>query len=558
MIRSQQNSVVDQLKVQVQRSTSLARSLAAAAGLLIVFAAAPSTVLAQIEAKSNLLERAEVFFSTDEGQIYSSQPPIIEPRQVETIGVKVEFLRAEPDHQSAMSESYSSLTFGFGASMLSGAIALQLNGQEIPLPLEGMEYHTVPGIDPELLRSGENVLLVTFTVRNRSRDEREFTPRIALTPLHPSDLEFQTGPLLGAFDEGSITLTCRTNMPARVSIYDWDGDDWREAEELGRLDDDKRLARTELGLLHRIRIPRRTSLEPGWVAVVAERDGFRVGTALPAPLFPDGPFSFLGLGDNRTNVEVWQRVAASAAKAAADAVLMVHVGDMVTLGTRDWEWDAQFWKPGRLLLEVLPLYPVIGNHEANAPLFDALFFGPAEDGGARNWAQELGGVLLIGIDGGQDWSQGSANAAWLEETLSRADVRFKFLFSHYPAWSSAGHGRLDEEGLPRERPSREAREVIIPMLARHGATAYVAGHDHAYERSELPGGVTGVTCGGAGAPLYEKTDDAARQNPYSKVFAAQHHFCLFDVDGDAVTMRVLSVDGETIDSRTWKVPSGTR
>ena len=159
--------------------------------------------------------------------------------------------------------------------------------------------------------------------------------------------------------------------------------------------------------------------------------------------------------------------------------------------------------------------------------------------------------MLIGIDGGQDWTEGSANAAWLDETLSGSDATFTFLFSHYPAWSSAGHGRLNDEGVPRERPSREARDVLIPMMSRQGATAYLAGHDHTYERSELPGGVTGITCGGGGAPLYEKTEDAARQNPYSQVYSAQHHFCLFEVDSATVTLRALSGEGELIDSRTW-------
>lgn len=342
-------------------------------------------------------------------------------------------------------------------------------------------------------------------------------------------------------------------MPARIAVYRWNGVDLQNAPLEDRLEGREPLVETSLGLLHRLRVPWQEPPAADRFVVVAERDGFRVATTLPAPVYPEGPFKFLVVGDNRTNVDVWQAVATAAARAAADAILMVHVGDMVTLGTRDWEWDRQFWLPGRVLLDHLPVYPVIGNHEANAPLYDSLFVGPAEDGGARNWAQEIGGILLVGIDGQRDWTQGGANAAWLEGTLSRSEARFTILFSHYPAWSSAGHGRLNDEGLPRERPSREAREVIIPMLARHGAAAYVAGHDHDYERSELPGGVTGITCGGGGAPPYEKTDDAARQNPYSEVFATRHHFCLFDVDNDAVTMRVLSVDGEMFDSRSWSL-----
>jgi hypothetical protein len=447
---------------------------------------------------------------------------------------------------------YTSLTFGYEDSPLAGEIALALNGQEISSPLRGMTYRSVPGVDPGLLRQGENTLLAEFSVRNRSREsDMEFAPTITLTPMDRDDLEFQTGPILGSFGEEFFTVTCRTNMPARVSIFRRAGSGSGHMPVTDALGGEEPEAQTELGLLHRLRVPRASRFEATQFVLVAERDGFRVGRTLRVPAYPDGPFTFLVLGDSRTNVDVWQAVASAAADAAADAVLVVHVGDMVTRGTRDWEWDTQFWQPGRMLMDDLPVYPVIGNHEANAPLFDALFFGPGEEGGARNWAQQLAEVLLIGVDGAQDWTAESANAAWLEETLARSEARFTFLFSHYPAWSSAGHGRLNDEGVPRERPSREARDVIVPLLAQHGATAYLAGHDHTYERSELPGGVTGITCGGAGAPLYEKTDDAARQNPYSEVFAARHHFCLFDIDHEAATMRVFSVDGELIDSRTW-------
>ncbi len=535
-----------------QESTRLGRLLRGGLGIFLVCCVAPSITVAQDVAVHNLLGDAEYLYSTDGGETFAPQPPVIAPRQSASMQVKLVFERYAHSHFAAEAEDYAALSFSHDASANVSEIGLMLNGQDVSLPLERMNYRIVPGIDPALLKPGDNTLLATFTVRNRSSDsDLVFTPTMTLTPLAGSDLAFQTGPLLGAFGTDFFTVTCRTNVPARISVYGWEGNELRDARIADQLQGVEPVAETELGLLHRLRVPREVSPQAGLFAVVAERDGFRIGTTVHAPEYPTGPFELLVLGDSRTNVEIWHGVTTAAVAAAGDATLMVHVGDLVTLGTRDWEWDTQFWQPGRALLEKLPVYPVIGNHEANAPLYDSLFFGPAADGGARNWAQELGGILLIGIDGGQDWTEESANAAWLEETLSRSEAAFTFLFSHYPAWSSAGHGRLNDEGIPRERPSREARNVVIPMLSRHGATAYIAGHDHMYERSELPGGVTGITCGGGGAPLYEKTEDAARQNPYSEVYSAQHHFCVFDIDSGAVTMRVLSVEGELIDARTW-------
>lgn len=525
----------------------------AAAILMGCSVSAPSDSTADVTVPGNLLVNAQIFYSTDGDANFAPQPPVIGPRQSATVRVRLVFEQARSLHSAT--DDYVSLTFGHDAQTYVTEVGLKLNERNVTLPLERMNYRAVHGIEPNLLRPGENVLLATFTVRNRSRDsDLIFAPRITLTPRLRRDLRFQTGPLLGAFGDDYFTLTCRTDVPARVSVYRWEGTEMRDVRLADELQGVPPLAETEIGLLHRLRVPREPSAERGLFAVVAERDGFRIATTVRASVPPTGPFSFLVLGDSRTNVEIWRDVATAASAAAADATLTVHVGDLVTLGTRDWEWDTQFWGPGHVLLERLPFYPIIGNHEADAPLYDALFFGPAPDGGARNWAQELGDVLLIGIDGGQDWTEGSANALWLEEKLSRSDAAFKFLFSHYPAWSSAGHGRLNEEGVPRERPSREARDVLIPMLARHQATAYLAGHDHTYERSDLPGGVTGITCGGGGAPLYEKTADAGRQNPFSRVYAARHHYCLFAVDSSGVSMQVVSLEGDLIDTHTWLAP----
>lgn len=495
----------------------------------------------------NLLEGAVRLYSIDEGSTFSAEPPAIPPRELARVVIKLSFEVPQAIRSLAGMGDYASLALSHDAATASlRALRFVLNDQEIALPLEGMLYQTVPGIDPGLLRSGANTLIVDMTVFNRSREsDMVFAPLISLSALRSSDLEFQTGPLLGAFDEQSFAVTCRTNMPARVSVYRIE-----DAELPDHLEKMERVAGTDLGLLHRVRVARASPGEAEAYAVVAERDGYMVGTTIRPRAPRDSALRFVALGDSRTHVEDWQKVSTAAVESRPEFV--IHVGDMVTNGRRDWEWDTQFWRPGQALLGRVPIYAVIGNHEEEAPLYDEIFFTPSEDGQARNWAQELGGVLLIGIDGRQDWSAGSDNARWLEETLARSDARFMFLFSHYPCYSSSNHGRLDEEGHPVERPAREGRETVIPILSKHGATGMVAGHDHVYERSELPGGVTAITCAGGGAPLYEKSEDAARQNPYSQVHASRHHFCLFEVDADSVTLRALSPEGELIDARTWR------
>ena len=77
---------------------------------------------------------------------------------------------------------------------------------------------------------------------------------------------------------------------------------------------------------------------------------------------------------------------------------------------------------------------------------------------------------------------------------------------NYPAYSSGLHGSVNEEGVPTEATARYARDVIVPLLEKHGVTAMFASHDHNYERSVLPSGLTCITTGGAGALLREKSE----------------------------------------------------
>jgi hypothetical protein len=208
-----------------------------------------------------------------------------------------------------------------------------------------------------------------------------------------------------------------------------------------------------------------------------------------------------------------------------------------------------FFGPAKDPLATIPTFAAIGNHEQNSPLFLRMLPTP---NGKKNWSQQIGPVLLIGIDGSMDWNTGSKLAKWLDETLAGSKAKFIFLLNHYPAWTSSRHGGLNGQGRPNERPIRLGQDVIMPLLRKYGATAMISGHDHIYERSEPPDGVTVIITGGAGAPLYEKSSRADKQNPHSKVLARAHHFCLFSVKGNTCSMKAVTVDGKVIDTRTWK------
>ncbi|MDY6913867.1 MAG: metallophosphoesterase [Planctomycetota bacterium] len=486
----------------------------------------------------NLLKDAAWEFCIDGGRTFTQQLPTIGPGKTVLVMVRGTFTVSEQSifaNDDELPYAVLELTHGIDPRQ---TMSFALNGRRIDPPLKGMRYQTIPAIDARRLKRGKNVLTADVAVKNRRDKPIKFAPEMSLVPLDSSRLAFQTAPVFGAFDKDYFSITCRTNMPATVGIY-------RGGQAGGSA-----VAASGPGLIHRLRISRGPDAAAQDYSLTAERDGYKVGLVFRPPVPAKGKVVFAACGDSRTHVRDWQKVAAAMAKARPG--LVVFSGDMVTSGRDDWLWDEQFFGPAGEFFAAVPFYAVIGNHEGNAPLFDEIFYTPSADGRSRNWVQTIGGALLIGIDGDQDFAAGSDNARWLEQTLSQSGARFIFLFTHYPAWSSGGHGRLDADGKPVEKPVRQSREIIMPLLVKYKATAMIAGHDHFYERSAPPGGVTMIISGGAGAPLYKKAADAEKQNPYSKVFASKLHYCLFEAAGETCTMKAVTPEGKVIDSMTWQ------
>jgi len=503
--------------------------------LFLAIVAAPLSLAAQTaksEPPVDLLKSSSWEYSSNEGRSFSQQPPAIPAGKSQHVLARIVFTIAEHDIFSDPIP-YASLSLVQGANSAYKA-GYKLNDKPVKGPLDGMIYSVIPGIDPNGLKVGKNTLEADFTVKGPATPDL----KTALLGLEAVHLDIQTGPILGACGEDFFTVTCRTNMPATVKLA---------------VDtfDSQHVEKTSSGLIHRFRID---DLKGPWqsYSVRAERgSSFRVlGSKRPPnpPSLGKQP-RFVVLGDSRTNPKQWAKVAAAAGKAGPDFAVLV--GDMAADGRNDALWDSEFSLPAQAFLASTPVYAVIGNHEADAPLYDELFYPPSREGKARNWTQTIGAVTLIGIDGAGDWSAESKNAEWLETILKATRAKFIFLVNHYPAWSSGPHGITDNRGQPAEKTSAQARDVIVPLLVKYHATAYFAGHDHCYERSECPG-ITHIITGGAGAPLYKKTSNAENQNPYSKVFASKLHYCLLSIDGDTCTMRAVTPEGDQIDTVAWK------
>ncbi len=396
---------------------------------------------------------------------------------------------------------------------------IKLNGKGFAVPLAGIEYGSFP-IDPQTyLVKGQNVLTASAAAN------------LQLQVIPPAAADFILGPMLGAIAGDYFTAACRTNVPGVVTVT-------------AKTDAGKEIsASSARGFYHRFKIalPEGTK---SFTYTAALKSGAATKSTAPRevaiPGAPGNPLHFIAAGDSRTNSRVWASAAAAILKAKPQ--FMIHTGDFAKFGHTDHAWGREFFNPARDLLASVPIYGVPGNHDDNSPIFFEMFYAPSDGGKSNKWHQQIGDVLLIGMETG---AKGDPTP-WLKPILEASKAKFIFVFTHYPAWSSGMHGK--------EIHTHVSRNVVMPLLAQYHATAMIGAHDHDYERNE-PAADKGVMCivsGGLGAPTRPMDGTSASRNPYSKKFVEALHYCLIDVEGDKCTLKAIDLEGKIIDEIAFK------
>ncbi|WP_416907421.1 MAG: metallophosphoesterase [Polymorphobacter sp.] len=201
-----------------------------------------------------------------------------------------------------------------------------------------------------------------------------------------------------------------------------------------------------------------------------------------------GPVKFVYMGDAQNGIlSHWSRTIRAAFQTAPDARFMLHAGDLVNRGSRDFEW-AEWFKAGGFLHAMVPAVPVAGNHE-----YEAIGLTEADRARALSflWRPQfrlpteaaLPDVLketvyalrytpdlhLFVLDTNQ--ADLTVQAQWLDSQLAASQARWRIVTMHHPVFSS-GKGR-DNEKL---------RTLLLPILLKHKVDLVLQGHDHTYAR----------------------------------------------------------------------------
>ena len=251
-------------------------------------------------------------------------------------------------------------------------------------------------------------------------------------------------------------------------------------------------------------------------------EGYELRTAAE----PGTAFSFLVYGDSRSGHD--EHAAVTEAMDLEDADFALHTGDLVSDGEEAEQWDT-FFAIEQPLMERIPLFPTVGNHDeydGDAQLFREAFALPegelyySFDWGSAHFIvldSHASTVLLCELDDSLVYDCfDEEQLAWLEQDLATACTRQQtdliFVAVHAGPYSSKS-----------SRTGSGQMRALLPMFEAYGVTAILSGHDHYYERGESDNGIPYVITAGAGAGLYEVDEPCSA--PHTVLYnESVHHF----------------------------------
>jgi predicted phosphodiesterase len=243
--------------------------------------------------------------------------------------------------------------------------------------------------------------------------------------------------------------------------------------------------------------------------------------------------TFLVYGDSRSRPATHRKIVELMMSKKVDFV--VHTGDFVSSGDRYEQFGPQFFGPLKGLAETVPVYIAKGNHEGNSGNFEKLLIGEGEK---NSFGFDYGPVHYFCADNVSRGLKAKEQLKLIAADARSSNAQWKFVSYHIPSINFGGH--WSSWGYPD----------ALATLSKAGVDFVLTGHSHQYERfrpvAPAPGTdssyVTYVTCGGGGAPLYD-----VKPCLYHAQAKKIHHFCLFHIKGNKLTMDTFDINGKIID-----------
>lgn len=313
-------------------------------------------------------------------------------------------------------------------------------------------------------------------------------------------------------------------------------------------------------------------------------------------------FTFIAGGDSRgdtVEVKDWGEMAKVLAKTGADFYL--YMGDLSLQGGSKKMWE-NWYKEGAPFLADHLVYHSLGNHETYGDPGSINYldqFVLPENGNftERHYSFQFGNAVFIMLDTElpQTNETGREKLArqtkWLKKEIRKyrgdeaANYKEWVIISfHSPFFTIDKHmGAMT--GNNKKNPGYDFLGAWWKdVFDKYGVDVIINGHSHCYMRSvplllvgngkdggdltfnndglpdkparkvdygNKPGqGRLQVVTGGYGAPLQKGKNLFYKDQWYVDNYKSEFHYCIFTIDGKTLTMKVIDIKGNEIDSRT--------
>ena len=284
-------------------------------------------------------------------------------------------------------------------------------------------------------------------------------------------------------------------------------------------------------------------------------DSLTPGRAVPFRTAPRSgtAFRFLVYGDSGLGSPE-QNTIAALMKADESVSLVLHTGDVVYPAGSFDGFDSLYFRIYRSLMESVPFYPCLGNHDTalddgRAYLAGQVFpnSGVPAPWTGRYYSFDWGDVHFVCLDSNLMMDEAAARAMvrWLDRDLSSTRQGWRVVYFHHTPYDPM---------RGNDPPEAALRAQVLPLLDKYGVQLVFAGHHHAYTRTvsvaggqhvEDGRGTVDVTTGGGGAGLYSEVT-----HPLVTAGASLYHYVRVEVRGNQMAVTAIDKDGRQFDHFT--------
>ena len=350
---------------------------------------------------------------------------------------------------------------------------------------------------------------------------------------------FVVSPYLQFGTQTSMTVMWRTATPSSTTVY------WGETAECTQV-----IKQDGTAEIHEVKIEDLKPETQYFYAVesvstdgaTSESEVLTFSTAVKA----ETPFAFAIISDTQGNPEVSLQLAEQAW--AQRPNFCIHSGDLVSTGGNPKHWTQHFFPGMKPLIERVPFYPVLGNHEDNAKnYFDYVSLPNPE----YYYSFKYGNTEFFMIDSNRDVSPESEQYKWLDGALAASDAEWKFVCHHHPPYSSDenDYGNLWKTNKSTQGDLRVRQ--LTTLYDQHQVDIVWNGHIHSYERTwpvydgaaQDKGTVYMITGGGGGG--------LETPGPFRPFFQNNvkrgHHYCMVAIQDETLELKAFDLEGRLFD-----------